>query len=118
MNLYTHILQQTDIGKTAFSNVSVCVYDAFWAKTNRESEIDLAEIQLLLSLLEEQSKVVVYLLYNNKIKADNEISEAMTFLSKVAQLKEDFKLAQGLTSLEEIETAAKTLAPKMQSSFG
>ncbi len=115
---FANILHETPIGKIEFSKVSSCVYDAFWSEKDNNSDIDFVEMQLWLSLLEEQSKVITYLLYHNKLHSIQEESQAITFLSKVEHLKEAFDLAQGITTIEEIEAAAKTLAPKMQSAFG
>ncbi len=86
--------------------------------TDQDSDIDLVEMQLLLSFLENQSKITIHLLSHNKLTSREQKSQAMTFLSKVAQFKEAFEIAQGIITIEEIESAAKTLAPKMQSAFG
>ncbi len=118
MTHYTNILQEAHIRKIDFSNVSEYVYDAFWAKPNLDADIDLIEMQLLLSFLAEQSKMVIHLLNHDKLNSQEEESQAISFLSKVAHLKEAFEIVQGTTTVEKIEAASKTLAPKMQSSFG
>jgi hypothetical protein len=119
MNVYNNILKNRQIGKREFSNLSESVYDAFLSERiiNEDSNIDLEEMELIINLLEQQRKVVKYLLYNHKLRTREQRAEAIGFLSKVISLKEAFDIAQGKITLEEIQDAAKTLAPKMQSSF-
>lgn len=118
MNTYTNIIKETHIEKAAFSNVLDDVYDAFLSYNDEMAEeINLMEMELILGFLEQQRKVVRHLLYNNKLKTRKQESEAIGFISKVDYLRETFDILQGKIKIEDIEAAAKTFAPKMQSSF-
>ncbi len=118
MTTYRDILKETHIEKTAFSNMLDAVYDSFLCHNHEaEKEINLLEMELVLGLLEQQRKVVKYLLYNDKLTTRKQEAEAIGFLSKVDYLRETFDILQGKTKIEDIEAAAKTFAPKMQSSF-
>lgn len=116
MNIYTNIINETHIEKTEFSEVLGSVYDVLLSY-NEGAEKDFIEMELILALLEQQRKVVKYLLYNNKLTTRKQRGDAIGFLSKVDFLREAYDIAQGKTSIEELEKAAKTFAPKMQSSF-
>lgn len=117
MNTYTSILKETHIEKTQFSNMSDTVYHFFLSDDEADNEIDIVEMELILGLLEQQRKVVKHLLYNNKNLNRKQRSEAIGFISKVDYLRETFDILQGKIKIEDIENAAKTFAPKMQSSF-
>jgi hypothetical protein len=118
MNNYANIIKETQIEKTAFSNVLDDVYDAFLSYNDEMAEeINLMEMELILGFLEQQRKVVRHLLYSNKLKTRKQESEAIGFISKVDYLRETFDILQGKIKIEDIEAAAKTFAPKMQSSF-
>ncbi len=117
MNTYTSILKETHIEKTQFSNMSDTVYHFFLSDDELDNEIDIVEIELILDLLAQQKKVVNHLLYHNKLSTRKERSEAIGFISKVDYLRETFDILQGKINIEDLEAAAKTFAPKMQSSF-
>ncbi len=118
MNIYTNMLKETHIEKKQFSLMLEVVYDRFLSyHQEMEREVSLIEMELMLDLLEQQRKVVRHLLYNKMFITREQRSEAIGFLSKVDYLRETFDILQGKIKIEDIEAAAKTFAPKMQSSF-